>query len=185
LKEAYKTIEEIAAKAPDAKGLSNALEALKRGMNIETSWTSLHKALPQRMAKEDYVKLIKADVFPAGSPANSPIGQAVMNTVMPGVGTAAKGANEAFGKDQLKFEGPDVKHYHGGVGHSHPMAGVGHTHSDGSVPEGEISNERPTDPEGENIFAKNELDLSQETNRQLLQSIKGSEPLRPNAGEPA
>jgi hypothetical protein len=103
LKEAYQTIEEISAKAPASKGLSNALEALKRGIDIETSWTSFHKALPQRMAKDQYRDQIfkKADVFPAGSPANSPIGQAVMNTVMPGVGTAAKEVNESFGKTEL------------------------------------------------------------------------------------
>jgi hypothetical protein len=45
-----------------------------------------------------------ADVFPAGSPANSPIGQAVMNTVMPGVGTAAKQINQNFGKDELALD---------------------------------------------------------------------------------
>jgi hypothetical protein len=55
------------------------------------------------MNKASYRDLIykKADVFPAGSPANSPIGQAVMNTVMPGVGTAAKEVNESFGKTEL------------------------------------------------------------------------------------
>jgi len=34
-----------------------------------------------------------------GAPANSPIGQAVMNTVLPGVGTAAA----EMGKDELEI----------------------------------------------------------------------------------
>jgi hypothetical protein len=129
LKEAYKTIEEIAAKAPASKGLSNALEALKRGIDIEISWTSFQKAVPQKMAKDQYRDQIfkKADVFPAGSPANSPIGQAVMNTVMPGVGTAAKETNEAFGKDEL-----DTPHSHGKglteYNHSHKGGEVRHRH---------------------------------------------------------
>lgn len=55
------------------------------------------------------------------------------------------------------FNQPAVKHYHGGVGHSHEMSDVGHTHSDGSVPEGEISSERPTTPEGESIYGKNSM----------------------------
>jgi hypothetical protein len=105
------------------------------------------------MNKDSYRDLIfkknlifkkKADVFPAGSPANSPIGQAIMNTVMPGVGTAAKEINESFGKDDLSidyckkdlYKKHDVKHFHGDIGHSHPVSQVEHTHSDGSVPEG-------------------------------------------------
>lgn len=119
----------------------------------------------EAMSKAAYREIIKkrADAFPAGSPANSPIGQAVMNNVMPGVGTAAKEMNESFGKtdmsmdyckkDLYKFEGPDVKHWHGDVVHSHPVAQVEHTHSDGSVPDGEISSQRPG-IEGESIFGK-------------------------------
>jgi len=37
-----------------------------------------------------------------GAPANSPIGQAVMNTVLPGVGTAAA----EMGKDEIKVQTP-------------------------------------------------------------------------------
>lgn len=40
----------------------------------------------------------------SNSPASSPIGQAVMNTVMPGMGTVGKEVSEAMGKDELNID---------------------------------------------------------------------------------